>query len=92
MEESIHLVKTDLTATSNESTFNGTAVMGQQEGPGQAEHTFNGTWSGGFFGNGEKPTDHPGSVAGTFGVTDTTGTGDDAVTESYVGAFGAHQQ
>ena len=55
-------------------------------------HTFNGTWSGGFFGNGEKPTDHPGSVAGTFGVTDTTGTGDDVVTESYVGAFGAHQQ
>ena len=28
--------------------------MGQQEGPGQAKHTFNGTWSGGFFGNGEK--------------------------------------
>ena len=55
-------------------------------------HTFNGTWSGGFFGNGEETTDHPGSVAGTFGVTDTTGTGDDAVTESYVGAFGAHQQ
>ena len=45
--------------------------MGQQEGPGQATHTFNGTWSGGFFGNGEKMTDHPGSVAGTFGVTDT---------------------
>ena len=67
--------------------------MGQQEGPGQAMHTFNGTWSGGFFGNGEKMTDHPGSVAGTFGVTDTLRVaGDDAVTESYVGAFGAHQQ
>ena len=89
MEEPIHLVKTDLTTT---NTFNGKAVMGQQEGPGLATHTFNGTWSGGFFGNGEKMTDHPGSVAGTFGVTDTTGTGDDAVTESYVGAFGAHQQ
>ena len=90
MEESIHLVKTDL--TSNENTFDGAAVMGQQEGPGQMTHTFNGTWSGGFFGNGAKETDHPGSVAGTFGVTDTTGTGADAVTESYVGAFGAHQQ
>ena len=28
--------------------------MGEQEGPGLATHTFNGTWSGGFFGNGEK--------------------------------------
>ena len=56
-------------------------------------HTFNGTWSGGFFGNGgEGATDHPGSVAGTFGVTSKTGTGDDAVTESYVGAFGAHRK
>ena len=45
--------------------------MGEQEGPGQATHTFNGTWSGGFFGNGEEMTDHPGSVAGTFGVTGT---------------------
>ena len=90
MEESIHLVKTDL--TNNQDTFNGGAVMGQQLGPGLATHTFNGTWSGGFFGDGEKATDHPGSVAGTFGVTNTTGTGDAAVTESYVGAFGAHQQ
>ena len=90
MEEPIHLVKTDL--TSNQNTFNGTAVMGEQEGPGLMTHTFNGTWSGGFFGNGEEMTDHPGSVAGTFGVTNTTGTDDDAVTESYVGAFGAHKQ
>ena len=90
MEEPIHLVKTDL--TTGENTFDGRAVMGQQLGPGLMTHTFNGTWSGGFFGNGEKMTDHPGSVAGTFGVTNTTGTGDDAVTESYVGAFGADQQ
>ena len=93
MEEPIHLVKTPL--TSNQSTFNGSAVMGEQEGPGLDTHTFNGTWSGGFFGNGEvdaEPPDHPGSVAGTFGVTSTTGTDDDVVTESYVGAFGAHQQ
>ena len=91
MEEPIHLVKTKLPANGNGSTFNGSAVMGEQEGPGQAKHTFNGTWSGGFFGNGEEMTDHPGSVAGTFGVTNP-GTGDDPVTESYVGAFGAHQQ
>ncbi len=90
MEEKIYLVEADL--SDGESTFEGKAVMGQQEGPGQADHTFNGTWSGGFFGNGEETTDHPGSVAGTFGVTSTTGTGDDAVTESYVGAFGAHQK
>ena len=88
MEEPIHLVKTLLTTG---DTFNGDAVMGQQVGPGLATHTFNGTWSGGFFGNGKEATDHPGSVAGTFGVTNP-GTGDDPVTESYVGAFGAHQQ
>ena len=92
MEDSIHLVKTDLTTGTGENTFDGAAVMGQQLGPGLEKHTFNGTWSGGFFGNGEKVTDHPGSVAGTFGVTGTTGTGDDAVTESYVGAFGAHRK
>ena len=32
----------------------------------------------------------PGAVAGTFGVTGTMGMGDDAVTRSYLGAFGAH--
>ena len=90
MEEPIHLVKAPLSGIA--STFEGKAVMGQQLGPGQADHTFNGTWSGGFFGNGETDTDHPGSVAGTFGVTNTRGMDDDAVTESYVGAFGAHQQ
>ena len=92
MEDSIHLVQADLTTGATLNTFNGRAVMGQQLGPGLMTHTFNGTWSGGFFGNGEKMTDHPGSVAGTFGVTNTTGTGDDAVTESYVGAFGAHRK
>ena len=57
MEEPIHLVKTDL--TNGVSTFNGRAVMGEQEGPGQATHTFNGTWSGGFFGNGEEEPTTP---------------------------------
>ena len=90
MDDSILLLRTNL--TTNENTFDGRAVLGQQSGPGMATHTFNGTWSGGFFGNGAKTTDHPGSVAGTFGVTGTTGTGDDVVTESYVGAFGAHRK
>ena len=93
MEDSIHLVKADLTSVGTAfGAFNGRAVMGQQLGPGLMTHTFNGTWSGGFFGNGEKATDHPGSVAGTFGVTNTRGTEDDPVIESYVGAFGAHRK
>ena len=90
MEDSILLLRTLL--TTNENTFDGRAVLGQQTGPGLATHAFNGTWSGGFFGNGVTATDHPGSVAGTFGVTGTTGTGNDVVTESYVGAFGAHRK
>ena len=85
MGDPIHLVETTIATGAN--TFDGNAVMGMQSGVGQATHDFNGTWSGGFFGDGE----HPMSVAGTFGVTRETGTGDDTVTESYVGAFGAHK-
>ena len=48
--------------------------------------TYAGWWSGQFFGNGETRTDHPGSVAGTFGAKST----DEAV--SYIGFFGAHRQ
>ena len=64
-------------------------------------YTHNGSWSGQFYNGTADDTDTadvneshvaPGSVAGTFGVTGTTGTGDDAVTRSYVGAFGAHKQ
>jgi len=90
MEDPIYLVETTIAAGAN--AFDGNAVMGMQSGAGQATHDFNGTWSGGFFGDGEEVTEHPMSVAGTFGVTRETGTGDDAVTESYVGAFGAHKQ
>ena len=90
MEDPIHLVETTIAAGAN--AFDGNAVMGMQSGAGQATHEFNGTWSGGFFGDGEEATEHPLSVAGTFGVTRETGTGDNTVTESYVGAFGAHKQ
>ena len=93
MDDPIHLVMTNIINGSN--TFSGAAVMGMQTGPGQTAHTFNGTWSGGFYGNNpDDPDQHPGSVAGTFGVShtdemDNTDPADD-VTESFVGAFGAH--
>ena len=66
---------------------------------GDVSYTYNGTWGGQFYnGTADDPdTDDdesqvaPGSVAGTFGVTGTMGEGDDAVTRSYLGAFGAHQ-
>ena len=90
MADPIHLVETTIATGAN--TFDGNAVMGMQSGVGQATHDFNGTWSGGFFGDGEEATDHPMSVAGTFGVTRETGTGDDTVIESYVGAFGADKR
>ena len=93
----IHLVETSF---ANVITLNGAAVMGAQTGPGQAMHDYNGTWSGGFFNDQADDATgddaHPGSVAGTFGVTRdvTTGEGDDdtmTTTESFVGAFGAHR-
>jgi hypothetical protein len=100
MSQEINLVSSTISG----NTFNGAAVMGAQTGPGQATHAFGGTWSGGFFNNpaadAEGDDAHPGSVSGTFGVTRTddmgTTTGadamDDDVTESFVGAFGAHKQ
>ena len=92
----IHLVNTGFAGG---ITFSGATVMGAQSGPGQETHDYNGTWSGGFFNDqAEDATGddaHPGSVAGTFGVTRgvTTGEGEDAITitESFVGAFGAHR-
>ena len=100
MSQEINLVSSTISG----NTFSGAAVMGAQTGPGQATHAFGGTWSGGFFNNpaadAEGDDAHPGSVSGTFGVTRTddmgTTTGaaamDDDVTESFVGAFGAHKQ
>ena len=65
--------------------------MGGQTRPGEAPHSYNGTWSGDFFDDSAAGTadddPHPDSVAGTFGVTRTV----DDTTESFVGAFGAHQ-
>ncbi len=47
---------------------------------------FTGRWGGQFYSNGDSATDHPGSVAGTFGA----GAADDSA--SLLGAFGAHRQ
>ena len=82
-------------------TFSGDARMGTATTvDAVTTYTHNGSWSGQFF-NGtadvaattdvDESEVPPGSVAGTFGVTGTVGMGDDAVTRSYVGAFGAHK-
>jgi len=44
-----------------------------------------GRWGGQFYGNGAAATDHPGSVAGTFGVTTSDGS------LSYIGSYMADQ-
>ena len=82
-------------------TFSGDARMGTATTvDAVTEYTHNGSWSGQFFNGTADDTDTtdvneshvaPDSVAGTFGVTGMTGEGDDAVTRSYVGAFGAHK-
>ena len=62
-------------------------------------YPYNGSWTAQFYnGTADDATTTdvdesqvaPGAVAGTFGVTGTMGEGDDAVTRSYLGAFGAH--
>ena len=91
----------NITAT---GALNGRARMGTgitNQVTGAVTYPYNGAWSGQFYnGTADVATttnvneSHvaPGSVVGTFGVTGTVGTGDDAVTRSFVGAFGAHKQ
>ena len=50
--------------------------------------TYEGRWGGQFFDDGAADTDHPASVAGTFGATTSEAGG----TGSLVGAFGAERQ
>ena len=72
-----------------------------------ATYSYTGRWDASFFGNNpdaDAMTDdgtsdivkqrgaYPDSVAGTFGVTGSEGEGDDPVTHSFIGAFGAHKQ
>ena len=66
--------------SANSGFFKG-AVSGSDD-----SRTYAGKWGGQFFGNGAASTDHPGSVAGTFGAKST----DEAV--NYIGFFGALKQ
>ena len=49
------------------------------------DSAFTGKWGGQFYGNGDAASDHPGSVAGTFGAATADGG------ESIVGAYGARR-
>ena len=89
------------------AAFSGNARMGTGviQDDDTVKYPYNGSWSGNFYGENaavpdnaatanideEKAAAGPDAVAGTFGVTGTTGTGDDAVTRSYVGGFGARK-
>ena len=79
----------------------GTGILGPDR---EQDYDFNGTWQGAFYNQETNDPDNtidetelpPGSVAGTFGVTHTDDMGtmmdmDDDITESFVGAFGAHK-
>ena len=50
------------------------------------DSAFAGKWGGQFYGNGAAASDHPGSVAGTFGGATADGSG------SFVGVYGAYRQ
>jgi hypothetical protein len=91
----------------DDSAFSGNARMGpgvDTDDDDVLEYTYNGTWSGNFYGavaavgddedteaDESMPIRAPEAVAGTFGVSGTEGEGDAAVTTTYVGAFGARR-
>ena len=91
---------TDAGAFSGRASM-GTGILGPDR---EQDYDFNGTWQGAFYNQETNDPDTtidetelpPGSVAGTFGVTHTDDMGtmmdmDDDITESFVGAFGAHK-
>ena len=68
---------------------------------GTATWIYNGDWDYRFFGDAAESDmaakRHPGSVGGSFSLTGTDNMGtmndtDDDVTQSFIGAFGAHRQ
>ena len=65
---------------------NGGNYFGDTSGMTDAGVAFSGKWGGKFYSNGASATDHPGSVAGTFGAKTT----DDL--QAILGAFGAYKQ
>ena len=71
----------ELTLEPADFTQSGTNFHGDTSGTGLA-----GKWGGRFYGNGASATDHPGSVAGTFGAK----TAGDLM--AITGAFGAYKQ
>ena len=68
------------------SAGNGGNYSGDTSGMTDAGVAFSGKWGGKFYSNGASATDHPGSVAGTFGAKTT----DDL--QAILGAFGAYKQ
>ena len=99
MSDVIRLSSTDINATN--SAFSGDARMGAGviQDDDTVKYPYNGSWSGRFYGPNLDDTNTadvnelaaPDAVAGTFGVTGKVGEGDDAITRSYVGAFGARR-
>ena len=77
--------------------FGGYARMGAGviQDDDTVEYPYTGMWSGQFYGAAaeaaETATTTPAAAAGTFGVTGTMGEGENAVTRSYLGAFGARK-
>ena len=100
----ISLRSADIVATGSAFSGNARMGMGEIQPDDSVTYPYNGTWSGNFFGanaavedNDQTDVDEamdaaaPDAVAGTFGVSGTMGEGDDAVTSTYVGAFGARR-
>ncbi len=86
------------TANMADGAFTGRSRMGtgRTGDDGNLHYPMEGTWAGNFYNPVAEDADTtvmeaetpPGAAAGTFGVTSTA----QGVTESYVGAFGAHKQ
>ncbi len=68
------------------SAGRGGNYFGDTSGMTDTGVAFSGKWGGKFYSNGAGATDHPGSVAGTFGARTT----DDL--QAILGAFGAYKQ
>ena len=68
------------------SAGRGGNYSGDTSGMTDAGVAFSGEWGGKFYSNGANATDHPGSVAGTFGAKTTDNL------QAIFGAFGAYKQ
>lgn len=96
MSDVINLRSAQITAA---GAFSGATRMGVGviQDDDTVKYPYNGMWSGNFYNGADLEdgnpdlSEAPGAAAGTFGVTGTMGEGDDAMTRSYVGAFGAHK-